>query len=256
MSSYPTPDFGRRAASYDELRPADENWREVCEALVREGGLAGRRVLDVGCGTGKFAAALSERAKVWGVDASPEMLEVARSRAPRVRFKQASADALPFKDGWFERATMWLVVHLVDRPRVFAEVRRVLAGEGRLAIASFDPSYFGVFWFRDFFPSMEEIDRARFPTRADLERELPEAGFEAPGFTRLSQTATVSRERALERIRGRHIATFDLIPEAEYEAGLARAERELPERVVYRQEWLIPVAIAADRGPNRPGLDL
>jgi ubiquinone/menaquinone biosynthesis C-methylase UbiE len=244
MSSYPTPDFGARAARYDELRPADENWREVCEMLVREGDLAGRRVLDVGCGTGKFVAALSERAKVWGVDASPEMLEVARARTPRVRFKQASADALPFKDGWFERVTMWLVVHLVDRPRVFDELRRVLAGNGRLAVASFDPSYFGIFWFRDYFPSMEEIDRERFPTKADFEHELPAAGFGAPSFTHLSQTATVSREKALERIRGKHIATFDLIPDDEYEAGLARAERELPERVDYRQEWLIAVAEA------------
>jgi SAM-dependent methyltransferase len=245
MSSYPTPDFGRRASTYDELRPADENWREVCEALIREGDLAGRRVLDIGCGTGKFAAALSERAKVWGVDASPEMLEVARGRAPRARFKQASADALPFKDGWFERVTMWLVVHLVDRARVFAEARRVLGVGGKLAIASFDPSYFGVFWFRDYFPSMEEIDRARFPTRADLEREFPAAGFNAPSFTRLSQTASVSREQALERIRGKHIATFDLIPEDEYQAGVAQAESELPERVDYRQEWLLAVAEAA-----------
>jgi len=245
MSSYPTPDFGRRAAAYDELRPADENWWEVCEALIREGDLGGRRVLDVGCGTGKFAAALSERAKVWGVDASPEMLEVARSRAPRVRFKQVSAEALPFKDGWFERATMWLVVHLLERARVFAEAHRVLGVGGRIAIATFDPSYFGVFWFRDYFPSMEEIDRARFPTQAGLERELPAAGFEAPSFTRLSQTASVSREQALDRIRGKHIATFDLISDDEYEAGVARAERELPERVDYRQEWLIAVAEAA-----------
>jgi SAM-dependent methyltransferase len=244
MSSYPTPDFGRRASTYDELRPADENWWEVCETLVREGDLAGRRVLDVGCGTGKFVAVLSDRAKVWGVDASPEMLEVARDRAPRVRFKQASADALPFKDGWFERATMWLVVHLVDRPRVFAEIRRVLAGDGRFAIATFDPSYFGVFWFRDYFPSMEEIDRARFPTREDFQRELADAGFDEARFTHLSQRATVSREQALERIRGKHIATFDLIPDEEYEAGVARAERELPAHVDYRQEWLIAVAEA------------
>ncbi|TML34284.1 MAG: class I SAM-dependent methyltransferase [Actinobacteria bacterium] len=242
MTSSPTPDFGRRAASYDELRPTDENWWEVYEALVRDGDLMGRRVLDVGCGTGRLVEALSERAKVWGVDQSPQMLAVARARAPGVRFKEASAYALPFKDGWFERATMWLVVHLLDRPRAYAEIRRVLAPDGRIAVATFDPSYFRVFWFRDYFPSMEEIDRARFPTRADFESELQAAGFGAPRFTRLSQKATVTREVALERIRGRHIATFDLISEDEIQAGLERAERELPERVDYRQEWLIAVA--------------
>ena len=239
------PDFGRRAATYDELRPTDENWWEVYEALVREGDLAGRRVLDVGCGTGRFAAALSERSKVWAVDQSAEMLEVARARAPAVRFKEASVDALPFKDGWFDRVTMWLVLHLVDRPSALAQIRRVLATGGRVAVATFDPSYFGVFWFRDYFPSMEEIDRARFPTRADFEAEFPAAGFEAPRLTRLSQQAAVSREVALERIRGRHIATFDLISDDEFREGLARAERELPERVEYRQEWLLAVAGAA-----------
>ena len=245
MISFPTPDFGRRAATYDELRPTDENWWEVYDTLVREGDLAGRRVLDVGCGTGRFAAQLASQARVWAVDESPQMLEVARARAPGVRFKEASAYALPFKDGWFERATMWLVIHLVERPRAFAELRRVLGAGGRLAIATFDPSYFGLFWFRDYFPSMEEIDRARFPTRADFEAELPEAGFEAARLVRLSQQASVTREVALERIRGRHIATFDLISDDEYRAGLEQAERELPEQVEYRQEWLLAVAETA-----------
>jgi ubiquinone/menaquinone biosynthesis C-methylase UbiE len=239
------PDFSARAATYDELRPTDENWWEVYEALVREGDLTGRRVLDVGSGTGRFAAALSERASVWGVDQSPRMLEVARTRAPGVRFKEASVDSLPFKDGWFERATMWLVVHLVDRPRAYAQIRRILVPGGRLAVATFDPSYFGLFWFRDYFPSMEEIDRARFPTRADFETELPAAGFGVPRFVRLSQQAGLTREVALERIRGRHIATFDLISDEEYRAGLERAERELPEQVDYRQEWLLAFAEAA-----------
>jgi ubiquinone/menaquinone biosynthesis C-methylase UbiE len=242
MTSSPTPDFGRRAATYDELRPVDDNWWEIYEALVHEGDLAGRRVLDVGCGTGNFAAALSERAKVWGVDQSPEMLEVAQARAPEVRFKQASAYALPFKDGWFDRATMWLVVHLLERHRAYSEIRRVLGADGRIAVATFDPSYFGLFWFRDYFPSMEEIDRARFPTREDFSAELTAAGFAEPRFTRISQEATVTRELALERIRGRHIATFDLISDEEWRAGMERAERELPEQVEYRQEWLIAVA--------------
>ena len=90
-----------------------------------------------------------------------------------------------------------------------------------------------------------EIDRARFPTRPDFESELQAAGFGAPRFTRLSQQATVTREVALERIRGRHIATFDLISDEEFRAGLERAERELPEQVDYRQEWLIAAAETA-----------
>jgi SAM-dependent methyltransferase len=214
----------------------------VFDTLTREGDLAGRRVLDVGCGTGRLAAVLSERSRVWGVDPSPEMLDVARRRAPNVRFKQAAVETLPFKDGWFERATMWLVVHLVDRAAAFTELRRVLAPGGMLAIASFDPAYFGVFWLRDYFPSMETIDRARFPTADDLNVELPAAGFERPRLERLSLRGTISREDGLRKIRGRHIATFDLISEEEYAAGLERAERELTERIDYREEWLVAVA--------------
>src|SRR5438093_10529475 len=113
MRSSRTPDFGPLAATYDELRPTDENWHRLLDALVREGDLQARRVLDVGCGTGRLAAALAARgARVWGVDASPEMLAVARERVPRgVGLKLGSAEALPFADGWFERAVLRVVVH-------------------------------------------------------------------------------------------------------------------------------------------------
>jgi SAM-dependent methyltransferase len=198
-------------------------------------------VLDIGCGTGRFLAQLGEIAKAWGVDPSPQMLEVARSRVGGAGLKLGSAEELPFKDGWFERATMWLVAHLVDRPRAFAEAARVLEPGGRFAIATFDPSYFEEFWLNELFPSMEAVDRARFPTADGLTTEL--ASFAEVRLTRLSQTGSLTREDALERIRGKHISTFDLISEEEYESGLARAERELPERVDYRIEWLLADAV-------------
>jgi SAM-dependent methyltransferase len=210
--------------------------------MIRDGDLAGRRSLDIGCGTGRFLAQLAEVAKAWGVDASPEMLDVARSRAAGAGLKLGSAEELPFKDEWFERATMWLVAHLVDRPRAFAEARRVLARRGRFAVATFDPSYFDEFWLNELFPSMEEADRERFPTAEELKAELVGAGFEDARLTRLSQRGSLDRETALDRIRGRHISTFDLISEEEYAAGLAQAERELPESIDYRVEWLIAVA--------------
>jgi SAM-dependent methyltransferase len=182
-------------------------------------------------------------AKAWGVDASPEMLEVARGRAQGAGVKLGPAEELPFKDGWFERATMWLVAHLVDRQRAFAEARRVLAPEGRLAVATFDPAYFDRFWLNELFPSMEAADRARFPSGDELVAELRAADFADVRLRRLSQRGSLDRETALERIRGKHISTFDLISDEEYEAGLARAERELPERFDYGVEWLIATAV-------------
>jgi len=200
-------------------------------------------VLDIGCGTGRLEVALAGRARVWGVDAEPAMLEVARRNAPEATFKPGRAEELPFKDGWFERAVMWLSSHLVDRARALPEARRVLAPEGRLAVVTFDPSYFDGFWLNELFPSMEAVDRARFPSGEELEAELAAAGFAEVALTRLSQEGALARTEALERIRGKHISTFDLISDAEYEAGLARAERELPERIEYRVEWLVAGAV-------------
>jgi ubiquinone/menaquinone biosynthesis C-methylase UbiE len=222
------------------LRPYDANWQEVAATLIREADLAGRRVLDIGCGTGRFLSQLADVAKAWGVDASPEMLEVARSRVGSAGLKLGTAEELPFKDGWFERATMWLVAHLVERPRAFAEAARVLEPGGHFAVATFDPSYFDEFWLNELFPSMEAADRERFPTADELTSEL--SSFAEVRLTRLSQTGSLARDDALERIRGKHISTFDLISDEEYEAGLARAERELPDRVDYQVEWLIAVA--------------
>jgi ubiquinone/menaquinone biosynthesis C-methylase UbiE len=237
-----TPDFGRLAQSYDRIRPVDENWWEVFRHVEREADLAGRRVLDVGCGTGRLEAALAGRARVWGVDAEPAMLEVARGNVPDATFKEGRAEQLPFKDGWFERAVMWLSSHLVDRPRAFAEIRRVLGADGRLVVVTFDPSYFNTFWLNELFPSMERVDRERFATADELEQELQATGFDEIDVTRLSQRGSHTRAEALERIRGGHISTFDLITPEEYEAGLARAERELPERIEYPIEWLLVVA--------------
>jgi SAM-dependent methyltransferase len=205
---------------------------------VREGDLLGRRVLDVGCGTGRVAAALAQRgARVWGVEPSPEMAAVARTRVSTV--KVAPAEKLPFKDAWFERAVMWLVIHLVDRPRAFTELLRVLGPGGRLVIATFDPAHFDRYWLNRFFPSLEAIDRARFPGPEDLTRELETAGFGSVRLVPLSQRASLDRDSALERARGRFISPLQLLDEEEYAAGLERMEQELPEQSEYALEWLV-----------------
>jgi SAM-dependent methyltransferase len=198
-------------------------------------------VLDVGCGTGRLAAALHDRgSRAWGVDPSAEMVEVAKKRG--VNAKVARAEQLPFKEGWFERAVLWLTVHLLARPRAFAELHRVLAADGRVVIATFDPSHFDRFWLNEIFPSLERIDRDRFPTEEGLTQELLTAGFE-PRVIRLSQRAEITRRAALERIRGRYISTLELLSDDEYRSGLERAERELPNEIAYALEWVVVIAV-------------
>jgi SAM-dependent methyltransferase len=206
-------------------------------------------VLDAGCGTGRLAAELAESglARVWGVDPSPEMLEVARAKTRRAGFKLGRLEALPFRDAWFDAAVAWLVVHLVDRPAAFGELRRVLGPGGRLAVVTFDPAHFADFWLNRFFPSIERVDRARFPDAETLERELREGGFDDLRLLRVSQRASLDRDEALRRIRGRHISTFDLLDDREIADGTARAEAELPATVDYAVEWLVAVASAPAR---------
>ena len=187
------------------------------------------------------------RAKVWGIDASSEMVAVAREALPPgVGVRHGVAERLPFRDGWFDRVTMSLVVHLVDRPQAFAEARRVVPADGRIAISTFHPDHFASYWLNPFFPSIREIDEARFPSpERSCGSSSPRQAFPASRHDGCTTELTIDREDALARIRGRHISTFDLLPAEEVAEGTARAERELPASIVTRLDRLIAVGHTA-----------
>jgi ubiquinone/menaquinone biosynthesis C-methylase UbiE len=218
----------------------------VYRLLAEAGDLRGRRVLDVGCGTGTLATWLVEHAaaRVWGVDASGEMLDVARRKVPAaVGLKEGRAESLPFRDGWFERVVMMLVLHHVDRAAALAESHRVLGAAGRLVIGTFAPEQFDEYYLAPFFPSIPLIDRARFEMPEQLAAHLCAAGFEDVEQRRLEQRVELSRETVVARVRGKHISTFQLIPDDEYADGLARVERELPAEIESRVHWLVVSAL-------------
>lgn len=93
--------------------------------------LQGRTVLDVGTGTGRGAIALARRgAVVTGVDASAEMLEVARRRAAEagveVTFSREDAHRLPFDDGAFDSVIcLRVLMHTPDWRQSLSELCRV-----------------------------------------------------------------------------------------------------------------------------------
>ena len=203
--------------------------------------------LDVGCGTGRFAAFAKGRrgGRVWGVDPSPEMLRRARERpdAGGIGWKQAPADRLPFTDGWFDAAHMHLVVHtLPDRPAALAEIGRVLAPGGRIAVATFAMEHFRRFFLNPYFPSIAAIDAARFPDPAVLEGELGEARFRDTAVERIGQPISAEPQDVLERVRGRYISTLHLLDPVEYADGLARLERDVAAgrgAFAYSLEWAL-----------------
>src|SRR5207302_5376405 len=92
---------------------------------------------DVGCGAGALAIALAPFVReVVGVDRLPELLELARKRAPaNVEFIEADATSLPFEDGSFDLAGTRRTLHHVRRPElVLAELTRVTALGGRILV--------------------------------------------------------------------------------------------------------------------------
>jgi SAM-dependent methyltransferase len=109
--------------------------------LALAGNVAGRRILDAGCGSGPLSAALRDRgAVVTGMDASARMLALAKRRlGDDVALHLVDLrDRLPFADGAFDDVVASLVLHyLEDWGPTLAEMRRVLRPGGRL-IASVD----------------------------------------------------------------------------------------------------------------------
>lgn len=107
----------------------------------------GENVLDVGCGTGTLAIALKSKVgtgEVHGIDASPEMIEVAKVKAEKagsdIDYQVALIEAIPFPDASFDLVTSSLMLHHLpdDLKRTgLAEIRRVLKPGGRFMAMDF-----------------------------------------------------------------------------------------------------------------------
>jgi ubiquinone/menaquinone biosynthesis C-methylase UbiE len=99
----------------------------------------GERVLDVACGTGIVARLAAEASgpsgSVTGVDINPGMLEIAKSVAPEIDWRQGPADALPVEDGSVDVVTCNLgLMFFPDRPAALREMHRALVDGGRAAV--------------------------------------------------------------------------------------------------------------------------
>ena len=105
--------------------------------LALFGSLAGKRVLDVGCGTGKWAVLLAQQgAQVWAIDISPESVAMTVRRAQQnqqadsIHASVMSAHDLQFEDGFFDAVHGQDIIHHLDATIFGAEIARVLSAKG------------------------------------------------------------------------------------------------------------------------------
>ncbi|MFQ5952794.1 MAG: class I SAM-dependent methyltransferase [Candidatus Omnitrophota bacterium] len=98
------------------------------------------RVLDVGCGTGKFISSLLDQSggiKLDGVDISPDMIKVASSKFEKdnVNFKVGDVENLPYENSMFDIVTCCHSFHhYPDQRKAVSEMYRVLKKTGKLMI--------------------------------------------------------------------------------------------------------------------------
>jgi demethylmenaquinone methyltransferase / 2-methoxy-6-polyprenyl-1,4-benzoquinol methylase len=193
--------FDRIAGIYDPLNSVmtvglHHRWRTRAADLAAVG--PGSRVLDVATGTGDLAIELARRGcEVVGTDFSDEMLELARKKAPELRWEHANALELPYGDGEFDAATVGFGArNFSDLERGLAEMARVVRPGGRVVILEITTptkpplSTFYRVWFDRIVPVLGRVagdqdaysylpnSVKRFPGPRDLAATMERAGLE------------------------------------------------------------------------------
>lgn len=226
-------DYNELAAAYGHNRKLHPL---VLERLIDLGAFnAESRVLEIGCGTGNYirAIAVETGAMCTGVDPSREMLRIAGGEPGQpdhgregIAFVKAAAERLPLPDQSFDLAFSVDVIHHVQRRDEAArEAFRVLQPGGVAVIVteSEDDIRQRMPQVR-YFPETIDVELARYPALDVIERELVDAGFQ------VAEPISVSMPHAIDDLRAyrdKAFSSLHLIPDAAFEAGIARMERDL-----------------------------
>ncbi|MCC6996866.1 MAG: class I SAM-dependent methyltransferase [Deltaproteobacteria bacterium] len=166
-------DYAAQAARYDRTRAASPDLVALLAQAVA--GEPGPRLVDVGGGTGNYAAALRQRGFApLVIDRAPAML--ARARDKGLACLRGDATALPVATASADVVMSISMLHLVpDWRAMLRELRRVLRPGGRGALMLYTRENLGVHWVFDYFPSTRAWVEDWHGPLAEVLAELPGA---------------------------------------------------------------------------------
>jgi SAM-dependent methyltransferase len=172
------------------------------------------------------------------LDASPAMVRTA-SGHPGVSGVVGRNQAMPFAPGRFSLVYFHLSIHYGDWRRAINEAHRVLQLGGECWVWTLGAVHHRASFLARWFPSVGEIDAARFPDPAEIDHALNDRFGNVARGTELE---TVQREAGswAEAVRGGFVSTLQLVPPAQLRSGLAAFEQEHSdptEIVEYQMRW-------------------
>jgi demethylmenaquinone methyltransferase / 2-methoxy-6-polyprenyl-1,4-benzoquinol methylase len=221
----PAPSDRVPAEDFHADRYSEDNLSFWVPLLVEIGAVeAGHRVLDVGCGTGGFTAAIAEcsGAAVVGCDRSPALLEHARQSAA-AEWVLGDAERLPFADESFDRILMSLLLHQVDEPAMaVAEAFRVLRRPGALVVRTVLPADAAARVPFRFFPTLARVQAEQMPSLEELTGWMRAAGFDRVRSRRVLRNKRLELDAVEAQLRKEVSLRYPFLPDAELEDGLRR----------------------------------
>ncbi|MHA6765077.1 class I SAM-dependent methyltransferase [Streptacidiphilus sp. PAMC 29251] len=199
-------------------------WRAAIAAAVPLG--PGTTVLDVGAGTGAFAAALHEWFGTGVVAVEPA--EAMRALIPRtagIEVLPGRAEALPVPDGSADAAWLGSVIHyLPDLPSVARELRRVLRPARPVLIRNAFPGRCERDLRVRFFPETERAV-SDYPTVEQVCAAFAGAGFRRVSLESLPQRNAPTLAEFADRIRRDTDSKLCGLSDAEFDRGMARLRK-------------------------------
>ena len=170
------------ATNYDEARALTPEqvrlWGDLLSVNIDRAAIS--RIIDLGCGTGRFSELLATHfgVEVIGIDPSQRMVDQARHKPAtgRVVYRYGSAESLPLPNQCADLVFMSNVYHHLSDPGAVArECLRVLRPAGYVCIRNGTQET--NFRHRDFFPGLQALIESELPARRQIESVFTAAGF-------------------------------------------------------------------------------